>query len=72
MWKLVDLGETIEADMGNGVFMPYRVVTLVAGQLGVRPVQQEAEHATRRAAYPMPDDGQIVTMRKDAEERRAR
>lgn len=69
MWKLVDLGEKIEADMGTG-FLPYRVDHLEPGRIGLVRVVAQLEHGHKAPSYPAVRDGQEVKLRKGDQERR--
>ena len=67
MWKLVDLGEPIEVDMGTG-YLPYRVQGIEPGQVWIVAAARREGHAEKLPSYPRPRDGQRITVRYDGSE----
>jgi len=58
MWKRVDPGEIIEADLGTG-FLLYRADFTEDDRIGLTRADQRPDNSL----YPVPRDGQTVKLR---------
>ena len=63
MWmKEVDPGTVVEAEMGTG-FLPYAAELIGPNRIGLTSVASELEPGQKPPMYPMPHEGQELTLR---------